>query len=296
MRTGCGIGRLGLSGQRPALPVLFWHRAHVGRLAILLQFEQADRRQQIAELAVAIVARIERGLVADLAADRAEVRPAILTLGRGHRTAQHLHQPGVTAHFRTALAWPGIVVGHRLVRGLLAGRLFGIRHAGMGLAQCLQVGELRARIDEWLGRLLLAEAIYLHAIGQQAHHHRGEVRIAGDDGEAIKVARVQQVHGIDHHRHVRSVLALAVSELLDRADRILMQHRFPPLQSRALPVAVGTAHVGHAVAGDFRQDLVDLRGRRIVGVDQQGDALFRFAHGLLTGRCLNPSIADPGRR
>jgi hypothetical protein len=146
------------------------------------------------------------------------------------------------------------------------------------------------------GSFLLAEAIHLHAIGQQAHHHRGEIGIAGDDGEAIQVARVQQVHGIDHHRHVRGILALAVGELLDRADRILVQHRFPALQSRALPVAIGAAHVGHAIAGHFGQDLVDLRGRRIVGVDQQGDALFRFAHGLLTGGCLNPSIADPRGR
>jgi hypothetical protein len=97
-----------------------------------------------------------------------------------------------------------------------------------GLAQRFQVGEFRARVDERLGRLLLAEAIHLHAIGQQAHHHRGEIGIAGHDGEAIQVARVQQVHGIDHHRHVRGVLALAVGELLDRADRILVQHRFPP--------------------------------------------------------------------
>jgi hypothetical protein len=50
------------------------------------------------------------------------------------------------------------------------------------------------------------------------------------------------------------------------------------------------------MAGHFGQHLVDLRGRRIVGVDQQGDALFRFAHGLLAGGCLNPSIADPRGR
>ena len=77
--AGSGIRALPASGRHY---LFFWQRAHVGRLAVLLQLEQADRRQQVAELAVAIVARIERGLVADLAADRAEVRPAILTLPR----------------------------------------------------------------------------------------------------------------------------------------------------------------------------------------------------------------------
>ncbi|KAG1584190.1 hypothetical protein G6F46_015006 [Rhizopus delemar] len=84
----------------------------------------------------------------------------------------------------------------------------------MGLAQRLQISEFRARVDERFGRLLLAEAIHLHAIGQQPHHHRGEIRVAGDDGESIEVARVQQVHGVDHHRHVRGVLALAARRTL----------------------------------------------------------------------------------
>ncbi|MNT06195.1 hypothetical protein D3C72_1408490 [compost metagenome] len=166
----------------------------------------------------------------------------------------------------------------------------------MGLPQRFEIGELRARVDEGFRGLLFAEAINLHAIGQQAHHHRGEVGIAGHDREAIEVARVQQIHRIDHHRHVRRVLALAVGELLDRPDRVFVQHRLPPFQPRALPVAIGTAHVGHTIASDLGQDFVDLRGRCIVGVDQQGDALFRFAHGLLTGSCLNPSIADPDAR
>src|SRR3546814_2046058 len=62
-------------------------------------------------------------------------------------------------------------------------------------------------LDEGLGRLLLAEAVDGDAVVAQAHHQRGEVGVAGDDREAVQVARVQQVHRVDHHRHVRGVLA-----------------------------------------------------------------------------------------
>src|SRR5690606_34768257 len=46
----------------------------------------------------------------------------------------------------------------------------------------------------------------------------------------------------------------------------------------ALPVAVGAAHVGLAVARDLGEDDVDLRCRRVVGVDQQRDAFVVVGH------------------
>jgi hypothetical protein len=150
---------------------------------------------------------------------------------------------------------------------------------GVRAAQRLDVGELRAGVDERHRRLLFAEAVDLHALGQQPHHQRGEVGVAGDDRETVEVAGVQQVHRVDHHRHVRGVLAGGVGELLDRPDRVLVQHRFPRLDVRALPVAVGAAHVGHAMARDLVEDGVDLRRRRVVRVDQQRDPLLDLDHG-----------------
>src|SRR5690606_25751244 len=80
-------------------------------------------------------------------------------------------------------------------------------------------------------------------------------------------------------------------------DRVLVQHRFPALEVGALPVAVGAADVGHAVAGDLGQHQVALRRRRVVGVEQQGDALFGFGHGGTSGRCresgTRPVAASP---
>src|SRR5690606_27104574 len=63
-----------------------------------------------------------------------------------------------------------------------------------------------------------------------------------------------------------------------RPDRVLVQHLLPARQALALPVAVGTAHVDHAMARDLVEDRVDLRCRCVVCVDQQGDAFFTFGH------------------
>src|SRR5690606_9358505 len=63
-----------------------------------------------------------------------------------------------------------------------------------------------------------------------------------------------------------------------------MQALFPAHQVLALPVAVGAAHVGHAVARDLGEDHLDLRRRRVVGVDQQCDALLVIWHCMGSGR------------
>ena len=144
--------------------------------------------------------------------------------------------------------------------------------------ELLEVQEGRTRAHEGLRRLLLAEAVDRHAVVAQAHHQRGEVGVGRDDGEAIEVARVQQVHGVDHHRHVGRVLAAGVGELLDRPDRPGVQALLPAHQVLAFPVAIGAAHVGDAVPRDFGEDHLDLRRRGVVGVDQQGDALLGVGH------------------
>ncbi len=56
--------------------------------------------QQLGQRGVAVVARVERRLVADLLAHRAHARPAIVVLGRGHRVAQQRHELGVALELR----------------------------------------------------------------------------------------------------------------------------------------------------------------------------------------------------
>ena len=52
-----------------------------------------------------------------------------------------------------------------------------------------------------------------------------------------------------------------------------MQHLDPAAEIGLGPVAIGAADVDHAVGGEFREDEVDFPGGRVVGVDEQGDAV-----------------------
>src|SRR5690606_15605904 len=138
--------------------------------------EQIHRVDQGTEAAVAVVARVERPLVAQVAANPAQVGPALVVGNGRHRAAQLVHQRLVVLEFARG---PG--------PGLLG------RHAAV-VPQLLQEQEGRTGLHEWQRRLLLAEAVDRVTVVAQAHHQRGEVGVAGDDGEAVEGARVHQVH------------------------------------------------------------------------------------------------------
>ena len=67
------------------------------RRPLLVELEQVGRLEQLGERRVAVVARIERRLVADLLADRADARPAALARRRLDGVAQQVDQLGVAA-------------------------------------------------------------------------------------------------------------------------------------------------------------------------------------------------------
>ena len=112
------------------------------------------------------------------------------------------------------------------------------------------------------------------------HDHGREIAVGGDDPIGIRRVGVEQFQRLDHHLHVRGILALAVVELLDGADRIFVQDLFPPLQRLLLPVAIGPADVADPHLGQFGEDDVDLRGWRVVGIDEQRNAGLVFEHGI----------------
>src|SRR5690606_17466903 len=166
---GCRLGGLARTLRRLACLRLV---PHPDTLLVATHLEQVRCLDQVAELAVAVIARVERGLVADLLAHRAQVGPAVLAAGELDCAPQPLQQPCVAAQLGR---------GARLLGG--GGR------ATVLLAQRLDVCEHRAGVDERVRRLLLAEAVDLHPVGQQPHHQRGEVGIAGDDREPCVDAR-----------------------------------------------------------------------------------------------------------
>ena len=82
--TSGGLARF-TGALSPALREALVAQHHLAAAAV--EFEQLRRLDQVDQLAVAVVARVERGLVADLLADRAERRPAVLA-GRRFGNAQ----------------------------------------------------------------------------------------------------------------------------------------------------------------------------------------------------------------
>ena len=84
-----------------------------------------------------------------------------------------------------------------------------------------------------LGRVAAPEPVDGHPRLPQPRRQPREVAVAGDDDEALEVARVEQVHRVDDQRGVGGVLAAGVGELLDRLDRVAQQLVLPADEVRA---------------------------------------------------------------
>jgi hypothetical protein len=184
-------------------------------------------------------------------------------------TAPSAHPAVLAFHLRDDLADDRRRRARRLKR-CLRRRLLAV--GGGARKQVLGVDEAAAGLAEALRRLLLAEAVHVHALLADAGGEPGEVAVGGHEAEAVEAAAVKEVHGVDHQGDVRGVLARGVGELLLGNDGVLRQDVGPGLRAGAGEVAVDAPHAGLADLGDFlEQPVGDLR-RGIVGVDENGKA------------------------
>ena len=55
----------------------------------------------------------------------------------------------------------------------------------------------------------------------------GHITVRGDQAEAVEPAAVQKIHGVDHQRDVRGVLAHGVGKVLVGDDGVLGEDRSP---------------------------------------------------------------------
>jgi hypothetical protein len=86
------------------------------------------------------------------------------------------------------------------------------------LFEHLDENELVASRDERVWGFAFPEPINDLAGLTQASGKSSEIAVTADETEAIYIASVQQVHGVDDESAVRAVLALGVGELLHRLD------------------------------------------------------------------------------
>ena len=196
--------------------------------ALLVELEQLGRLEQLGQRRVAVVARVERGLVADLLADRADARPALSPAAAS--TALRSRPTSLASCL--SLARSARAAACRAPSSRVSSPVSMSTSAGRD-RQLVEVQEARAGVDERLGRLLARRSRRPRALGAQVHHQRREVGVRRDDAEGLGPVGVEQVQRIDDHRHVARVLALGVVELLHRPDRVLVQQLLPALQLRS---------------------------------------------------------------
>src|SRR6266481_5306867 len=128
----------------------------------LVDVEGAGLADQVAELAIAVGARVEvGGHVGQPLADDAQAHPAVLRL-----------------HLRDGFGQDRNRRAGRLAR-LEGGAFFGSRHLGLG-QQVLDVNEAPARLSEALRGLLGAEAIDIGSLLAKTGGQAGEVAVRGN--------------------------------------------------------------------------------------------------------------------
>ena len=241
-------------------------RTETSDVPSLSSSEQLGRLEQLGERCVAVVARVERRLVADLLADRADARPAVLALGGLDRVAQQADELGVLLELARSAraAAPGGASRARRRRRC--------RRPPAAGAELVEEEEARARVDERLGRLPLAEAVDRGALARRCI--TSGVKSASE--ETMPNASGRSVYSRSSASMTIAMslafLPLRVVELLHRPDGVLVQQLFPAAQPLLLPVAVGAPDARLAEGRELVQDEVDLGCRRVVGVDQQRDA------------------------
>ena len=155
--------------------------------------------------------------------------------------------------------------------------------SGLGLLEFVGVAHRQRADVEEAGAGLLerdrglgsAEPVDRKAILANALGEGQEVAVGRHDAEAVDIAAVEQVHGVDGHPHVGRALALDDVELLHRDDRVRAGEIAPALEARLGPVAVGAADIDGSELAKDQQNLVKVLRGRVIGVDQQCDIGFR---------------------
>ena len=147
------------------------------------------------------------------------------------------------------------------------------REAAAGLAEAFRGGRA-------------AEAENVQALFADAGGQAGEVGVAADEAEAVHVAGVQQVHGVDHQRDIGGVLARCPhagdSELLLRDQRVARQCLVPAGQPAIGEIAIDAAHDRLATLGDGGEQLIGDARRDVLGVNQHSEAGARgWRHGAV---------------
>ena len=169
-------------------------------------------------------------------------------------------------------------LGRRLARGLLHDRRLGrgLRHGGRIRlpAQTLGMQETITGGNEGLRGLGFSEAMHAHAAFPQTCRQAREITVRGHQTESLHIARIQKVHGIDDQGGICRVLALGITELLDRLNAMVQKWLLPGHQIGGGPVPIGALDAGVSQFRDLRQQFLTDGCLGIVCINQYRKSIF----------------------
>ena len=85
-----------------------------------------------------------------------------------------------------------------------------------------------------------SHADHVHLLLTQTHGKLGKITVAGHQAEAVHLAGIQDVHGVNDHGHIRGIFSYCIVELLDGVDGVFQKSVLLPAVSFR-PVSVNTA-------------------------------------------------------
>ena len=98
-----------------------------------------------------------------------------------------------------------------------------------------------------------------------------EIAVAGDDAEALHIACVEDIHGIDDQPDVGGILPRCVVGLHDRCQGVAGGTLHPGVKPVLGPVTVHAADRDLPVFGEFTEDPGYIAGTDVIGINEQCD-------------------------
>ena len=139
----------------------------------------------------------------------------------------------------------------------------------------IQADELIAGLGQGQGRLGFSHSDHVHLRLTQTHCQLGKIAVAGHKAEAVHLSGIENVHGVDHHGHVRRVFPNGIVKLLDGVDGIFQERiLLPAVPLRPVPVDSPVGRI--SVVRNFIENAGRIFLTDVIRINQYGKMFLFF--------------------
>ena len=151
------------------------------------------------------------------------------------------------------------------------------------------MNEFIAGFGQGHGRLGFSHTDHVHVFFPEPHGKPRKITVACYQAETVHLPRIKNVHSVDDHSHIRSVLSAGVGKLLYRRDGIFQENLLFPAVRPAGPVPIDPAEGRVPVIFNLIKDTGRIFRADILCIYQNRKLLFFF-----NNLHLHPSFLFPG--